>query len=192
MAVRLSIGATRRQLHRAAADRVVLLALLGGVAGPARRALDARRRSAALLPPTAAADARRSRCDRHVARRSPPCCRSAPACSSGSSRRCTARGPISSSTLQAPGRPAVGRRASAARFRTSLVTAQIALSMALLVVGGPVREEPGQRRAASTSARRSTTSSRSRSRPQLNGYTPARAAQFFERLEERTRARCRA
>ena len=42
MAVRLSIGASRWQLDRAAAHRVVLLALFGGARRPAGRALDAR------------------------------------------------------------------------------------------------------------------------------------------------------
>ena len=54
MAVRLSIGASRWQLDRAAAHRVVLLALLGGVAGllVARWTLDAdHRRCCRRTPP---------------------------------------------------------------------------------------------------------------------------------------------
>ena len=110
-----------------------MLAVLGGVAEPARRALDARARS--------------RRCCRRERRRSlefalhwPSCCsrrrsRSRPGCCSASSRRCTARGRISSRRIKAQAGQPSGARA-AARFRTSLVTAQIALSMALLISAG--------------------------------------------------------
>ena len=85
-------------------------------------------------------------------------------------------------TLRAGSGKLAGERASA-RFRTSLVTAQIALSMALLVAAGlfvkslvnvaTVRSRPQDR------SRRDV-----RVSPELNGYTSAQSAQFFARLEE--------
>ena len=133
MAVRLSIGAARRQLIAQLLAESLLLAMLGGVGGlvVAHWTLAG---IAAMLPSQRRRDARllAQRPGRWCSRRS---LSMAPACCSGSSRRCTARGPISCpscATTRASSRASRG----AARFRTSLVTAQIALSMALLVSAG--------------------------------------------------------
>ena len=80
------------------------------------------------------------------------------------------------------GQPSGARRR--ARFRTTLATAQIALSMALLVCGRPLHQEPAERQPRRSRHRRPTTWSRSRISPELNGYTPERSRQLFERLED--------
>ena len=80
------------------------------------------------------------------------------------------------------GKLAGGRTAS--RFRTALVTAQIALSMALLISAGLFarslqnvsRVELGMRADSLVMFEVS---------PVLNGYSPSRSAQFFANLEER-------
>lgn len=72
---------------------------------------------------------------------------------------------------------------SAVRFRTTLAAAQIALSMALIVVAvlfsksllNLSRVELGMRVANVTTFRAS---------PELNGYSPARSQLFFDRIEE--------
>ena len=92
MAVRLSIGAGRGQLIRQLLGESCLLALFGGIGGlvVAQWTLNL---MAALLPPK-----RRNTIDFSIDRRmsccSPRRSRSAPGCSSGCSRRCTARGRI--------------------------------------------------------------------------------------------------
>ena len=75
---------------------------------------------------------------------SPPRCRSRPGLLFGTVPGAPqhAAGSRHRASSQAGSRRA---RARAARFRTSLVTAQIALSMALLISRGAVREEPRQR-----------------------------------------------
>jgi predicted permease len=88
----------------------------------------------------------------------------------------------SSPALQSQGVRATGGKA-AARLRTVLTTAQIALSMALLVLAGwfaqglynVAREELGFRAESLTVLTLA---------PDRNGYTSERTAQLFERLEE--------
>lgn len=89
-------------------------------------------------------------------------------------------------TLRANSGKASSSRASA-RFRTSLVTAQIALSMALLVCAGLFvrslvnisRVDLGLRPENVITFRTS---------PELNGYEPARSRQFFLKVAEELRA----
>lgn len=88
----------------------------------------------------------------------------------------------SSAALQSQGVRATGSKA-AARFRTALTTAQIALSMALLVLAGwftqslvnVTREDLGFRAESLTVFSIA---------PDRNGYTAERASALFERLEE--------
>ena len=80
------------------------------------------------------------------------------------------------------GQPSGAR--AAARFRTTLATAQIALSMALLVAAGLFTKSllnVTPRRARDS---RSTTCCTFGVSPELNGYTNERSRLFFERLEE--------
>jgi predicted permease len=86
------------------------------------------------------------------------------------------------STLRAGSGKLAGARA-AARFRTSLVTAQIALSMALLAAAGLfVKSLTNVSRVdLGLKIDRVVTFGIS---PELNGYTPARSKPFFARLEE--------
>ncbi len=73
---------------------------------------------------------------------------------------------------------------SATRFRTSLATAQIALSMALLITAGLItksllnlsRVDLGMRVAGVTTFRVS---------PELNGYPPDRSELFFDRVQQK-------
>ena len=132
-----------------------VLAVLGGIAGLRRRAVDARAHRLAAAAgghgiAAVRAAGRTSSC-------SPRSCRSRPGCSSACSPRCTARSRISCPpSRRRPGsRP--GARA-AARFRTSLVTAQIALSMALLMAAGLFVKSLVERQPRRSRARRSTTS----------------------------------
>ena len=133
MAVRLSLGATPPPAARAAPHRVVRAGGARRDRGSRRGALDAgahrlaaagRRRGVAAVRASAARRALRG------AR-----CRSRPACSSGCFPRCTARKPDLVSAIKAQAGQPSGARA-AARFRSTLVTAQIALSMALLISAG--------------------------------------------------------
>ena len=87
---------------------------------------------------------------------------------------------------QGPGRAAVGGARAAQRFRTSLATAQIALSMALLVCAGLFTKSllNVSRVDLGINVDNVVTFGVS---PELNGYTPERSRQLFERLEERAR-----
>ena len=119
---------------RAAAHRVVRARRARRHRRPARRALDARRSIASLLPPEATDTlqfglqrAGRALRRRRVAR--------APASLFGLFPALHSTRPDLVSALKAQAGQPSGARA-AARFRTSLATAQIALSMALLISAG--------------------------------------------------------
>ena len=76
--------------------------------------------------------------------------------------------------------PAVAR---AARFRTSLVTVQIALSMALLDLGGTVRQESANVSRVDLGIKIENVVTFGIS-PELNGYTHARSHAVLRRVEE--------
>jgi predicted permease len=88
----------------------------------------------------------------------------------------------SSPALQFQGVRATGGK-TAARFRTTLTTAQIALSMALLVLAGWFAQSLANAARADLGFRAESLSVFSIA-PDRNGYTPERTSQLFERLEE--------
>jgi predicted permease len=70
-----------------------------------------------------------------------------------------------------------------ARFRRSLVTAQITLSMVLLVLAGLFAQSLANLASAELGLRADAVATFSIS-PVLNGYSPARSSQLFQRVEE--------
>ena len=88
----------------------------------------------------------------------------------------------SSPALQSQGVRSTGGK-SAARFRTTLTTAQIALSMALLVLAGWFAQSLANVTRVDLGFRADSLSVFSIA-PERNGYTPERTSAFFTRLEE--------
>jgi predicted permease len=88
----------------------------------------------------------------------------------------------SSPALQSQGVRSTGGR-SAARFRTMLTTAQIALSMALLMLAGWFAQSLANVTRVDVGFRTDSLSVFSIA-PERNGYTPERTSAFFTRLEE--------
>jgi predicted permease len=179
MAVRLSIGASRGQLVRQLLTESVLLGILGGVAGllVARWTLDL---IASLLPAEASSTL--------TMQLDTPVLAFAAALSLatgvlfGLFPALHSTRPDMLPTLKGQaGQPGGGR--AARRFRTTLATVQIALSMALLVAAGLFtkslmnvsRVDLGLKVDDLVTFRVS---------PELNGYTKERSQQFFNRLEE--------
>ena len=179
VAVRLSLGATRRQIVAQLLEESVLLAVMGGLAGifVARWTLAA---IAGLLPTSLASTL-------HVSLNGSAMAFAAaltlatgfafglfPALHS-------ARAELAG-VMRDEGGKQTGSR-SAARFRTSLVTAQMALSMALLVAAGlfvkSLRNVSGVDLGLKVD--HITTFSVA---PELNGYEAARSRILFERLEQ--------
>jgi predicted permease len=183
MAVRLSLGATRRQLVGQLLTEACLLAAFGGIAG----ILVARWTLLLILSmlPAEAGEFLRTDID-------PVVLLFAAALAIGTGvlfglypALHSTRGDLMASIKNQAGQPSGSR--SASRFRTALATAQIALSMALLVSAGLFTRSlmNVSRVNLGLNAENVITFGVS---PQLNGYAPERSRQFFERLEEHLRA----
>jgi predicted permease len=179
MAVRLSLGGTRRQLLQQLLTESVLLAVLGGIVSlfVANLTLGL---LTALLPPDTASTLHFSLNGSVVV--------FAAVLSLGTGLlfgiipALQSTRPDLVSTLRAGSGKLAGARA-AAKFRTSLVVAQIALSMALLAAAGLfVKSLTNVSRVdLGVKIDRVVTFGIS---PELNGYSPARSKVFFAQLEE--------
>ena len=179
MAIRLSIGASRWQLVTQLLVESCLLALFGGIAGSvvAQWTLDL----IFSLLPTEAASTLQPRIDSTVAL-------FAAALTVGTGLlfglfpALHSTRPDLLSTLKGQAGQPSGARA-AARFRTTLATAQIAISMALLVAAGLFTKSLMNVSRVELGIKIDHLLTFGVS-PELNGYTPERSRQFFQRLED--------
>jgi putative ABC transport system permease protein len=179
MAVRLSIGAGRRQLVRQLLGESCLLALIGGIGGVfvAQWTLDLM----ATLLPAEATDTLRLEID-------PAAALFAGALAIGTGLlfglfpALHSTRPDLVSALKGQSGQASGAR-SASRFRTTLATAQIALSMALLVAAGLFTKSLANVSRVNLGLHAENVIMFGVS-PELNGYTPERSRQLFERMED--------
>jgi predicted permease len=179
MAIRLSIGASRWQLITQLLAESCLLALFGGIAGivVAQWTLDL----IFSIMPTEAASTLQPRIDASVGL-------FAAALTVGTGLlfglfpALHSTRPDLLSTLKGQAGQPSGARA-AARFRTTLATAQIALSMALLVAAGLFTKSLMNVSRVELGIKIDHLLTFGVS-PELNGYTPERSLQFFQRLED--------
>jgi predicted permease len=178
MAVRLSIGAGRGQLVRQLLGESCLLALFGGIAGivVAQWTLNLM----AMLLPREAADTVTFAIDGGVML-------FAAALTIGTGMLFglfpalhSTRPDLIAALKGQSGQPSGAR--SAARFRHSLATAQIALSMALLVSAGLFTKSLFNVSRVELGIKADHVVMFTVS-PELNGYTPERSRQLFERIE---------
>jgi predicted permease len=178
MAVRLSIGASRGRLIGQLLTESVLLAVLGGVAG-----LIVASWTLALivsLLPTRAGQSLQPELDL-------PVLLFAGALALGTGLLFglfpalhSTRADLLSTLKGQSGQPSGAR--AAARFRTTLATAQIALSMALLISAGLFTKSLFNVSRVDLGVKVDNVITFGVS-PELNGYTPERSRQLFERLE---------
>jgi predicted permease len=179
MAVRLSIGASRRQLVAQLLAESCLLALFGGVAGLVVAAWTLRVIQW-MLPPEPARTIQ--------AGLDPTVLGFAAVLTIGTGLlfglfpALHASRPDLQSILKGQAGQPSGARA-AARFRLSLATAQIALSMALLIAAGLFTRSLMNVSRVDLGIRIDNLVTFGVS-PELNAYTPERSRLFFERLEE--------
>jgi len=179
MAVRLSIGAGRGQLVRQLLGESCLLALMGGIGGVfvAHWTLNLM----ATLMPAEATEVVRLEID-------PTAAIFAATLALGTGvlfglfPALHSTRPDLVSALKGQSGQASGARA-ASRFRTTLATAQIALSMALLVAAGLFTKSLANVSRVDLGVSADNVIMFGIS-PELNGYTPERSRQLFERLED--------
>ena len=178
MAVRLSLGASRRQLISQLLMESCLLALFGGAAGllVAQWTLDA---IGSMLPPEAVTALKLGI--------QTPVLLFAAAISIGTGLLFglfpalhSTRPDLVSTLKNQAGQPSGAK--AAARFRSVLATSQMALSMALLVAAGLFVKSLYNISRVDLGLQVDNLVTFSVS-PELNGYRPERSRQFFERLE---------
>ena len=179
MAVRLSIGGSRRQLVGQLMMESGLLGVIGGALGllVARVTLGL---MTSILPQEATATFEPHLDGRVIAFTAARAIGTA--LLFGLFPALNATRPDLSSVIRASsGQPSGGRAAS--RWRTTLATAQIALSMALLVSAGLFTKSLGNITSVDLGLKVDHVVTFAVS-PQLNGYSPEKTRQFVERLED--------
>ena len=179
MAVRLSLGANRRQLLTQLLTESCVLAILGGVAGlvVARWTMAL---VASLLPPDASNTLEFGLHGRVVLFATVLSVATGFVFGLFPALHSTKPDLVSAIKAQA-GQPSGAR--AAARFRTSLVTAQIALSMALLMCAGLFVKSLSNVTRVDLGIKIDNVVT-FRVSPGLNGYEPARARTFYQRAEQ--------
>ncbi len=179
MAIRLSLGANRRQLLAQLLTESCVLAILGGVAGlvVARWTMAL---VASLLPPDASNTLEFELQGRVVLFATILSVATGFIFGLFPAWHSTKPDLVSAIKAQA-GQPSGAR--AAARFRTSLVTAQIALSMALLMCAGLFVKSLANVTRVDLGIKIDNVVT-FRVSPGLNGYDPARAKTFYERAEQ--------